>query len=133
MDAKSIAVAALAALDSPLAADARRRYGIDDAGRPPLPGSGSGLLPAGSTSRRLVDRRQHHPLPRHRLPLVGQQLARDHRVGVERLAGVAQLLRVQGLQGAARLDAARGELGRLLVALDQGALDFTVVRQDASA
>ncbi|HKX37745.1 MAG TPA: pyruvate dehydrogenase (acetyl-transferring), homodimeric type, partial [Burkholderiales bacterium] len=35
VDAKSIAVATLAALDSPLAADARRRYGIDEGSRPP--------------------------------------------------------------------------------------------------
>jgi pyruvate dehydrogenase E1 component len=37
VDAKGIAVAALAALDSPLAADARRRYGYDDAGRSAAP------------------------------------------------------------------------------------------------
>jgi pyruvate dehydrogenase E1 component len=35
VDAKSIAVATLAALDSPLAADARRRYGLDAVTRPP--------------------------------------------------------------------------------------------------
>jgi pyruvate dehydrogenase E1 component len=35
VDAKSIAVATLAALGSPLAAEARRRYGIDDRTRPP--------------------------------------------------------------------------------------------------
>jgi pyruvate dehydrogenase E1 component len=35
VDAKSIALAALAALDAGLAADARRRYGIDDVLRPP--------------------------------------------------------------------------------------------------
>jgi pyruvate dehydrogenase E1 component len=37
VDAKSIVVAALAALDSPLAADARRRYGLDDVGRSAAP------------------------------------------------------------------------------------------------
>jgi len=35
VDAKSIAVAALAALDDALAADARRRYGLDDVRQPP--------------------------------------------------------------------------------------------------
>jgi pyruvate dehydrogenase E1 component len=35
VDARSIAVAALAALDSPSAAEARRKYGIDPATRPP--------------------------------------------------------------------------------------------------
>ena len=37
VDAKGIAIAALAALGSPLAADARRRYGYDDAGRTVAP------------------------------------------------------------------------------------------------
>ena len=37
VDAKGIAVAALAALGSPLAADARRRYGYGDAGRAAAP------------------------------------------------------------------------------------------------
>jgi pyruvate dehydrogenase E1 component len=37
VDAKSVVVAALAALDSPLAADARRRYGYDDVGRTAAP------------------------------------------------------------------------------------------------
>ena len=37
VDAKSVVVAALAALDSPLAADARRRYGHDDVGRSAAP------------------------------------------------------------------------------------------------
>jgi pyruvate dehydrogenase E1 component len=35
VDARNIAVAALAALKSPSAADARRRYGLDDVARPP--------------------------------------------------------------------------------------------------
>jgi len=37
VDAKSVALAALVALDSPLAADARRRYGYDDVGRSAAP------------------------------------------------------------------------------------------------
>jgi pyruvate dehydrogenase E1 component len=37
VDAKGIAIAALAALGSPLAADARRRYGYDDGGRAAAP------------------------------------------------------------------------------------------------
>jgi pyruvate dehydrogenase E1 component len=37
VDAKNVVVAALAALGSPLAADARRRYGLDDVGRAAAP------------------------------------------------------------------------------------------------
>jgi len=37
VDAKSVVVAALAALESPLAADARRRYGLDEDGRSAAP------------------------------------------------------------------------------------------------
>jgi pyruvate dehydrogenase E1 component len=37
VDAKGVAIAALAALGSPLAADARRRYGYDDGGRAAAP------------------------------------------------------------------------------------------------
>jgi hypothetical protein len=73
-------------------------------------------------------RENEHALVGHALPLVRPQLARDMRIGVERAAGIAQLLGVQLLQ-ARRIGAAHpgGELGRLLVALDQRALDVLLL------
>jgi hypothetical protein len=66
----------------------------------------------------------------HALALVGLQLPRDFGIGVERPSGFLKLAGVQLLKRPYILSAdLRGELGRLLIALDQRALDFLVTGQ----
>ncbi|OGA56478.1 MAG: pyruvate dehydrogenase (acetyl-transferring), homodimeric type [Betaproteobacteria bacterium RIFCSPLOWO2_12_FULL_65_14] len=101
VDAKSIALAALAALEHPSVGDARQRYGIEPGLAPPW------------------RRESQHVRLRHPHALVRPKLARDFRVRVQRLAD----LRLERL----RRSAAR-EVRAAAVELDERALDFLLMR-----
>ena len=75
VDAKSIAVAALAALDSPLAADARRRYGYRRRWAVRRSLAAVAAFAGGSSFAGWSIGGSAIAFPRHSLPLVGQQLA----------------------------------------------------------
>ena len=68
------------------------------------------------------------PFARHALALVGPELARDLRVGVQRSSSFSQLIVMQLLKSRA-VDPG-GELRRLLVALNERPLDFLLIREN---
>jgi len=72
--------------------------------------------------------KHEHALVRQLLSFIGLQLAGDLRIGVKGTAGIPELQCMEVLQPSDVCAAhPRGELGRLLVALDQRALDFLLL------